>query len=109
MSVYGDVTAGADVCMAQTIGGDSLYGCLTDGSGGRRKGSVMSDPLLTLEGRGLGWGIRAASCPAEQLARQVGGDSLSCHPSIHCLRTSKSSLAFGDRQLLCLDSQWGQG
>lgn len=60
----------------------------------------MMHPLLTLEERGLGWGVRAASCPAEQLARQVGGDSLSCHPSIHCPRTSESSLAFGDRQLL---------
>lgn len=28
----GDVTAGV-VCVAQTIGGDSLYGCLTDGRG----------------------------------------------------------------------------
>lgn len=70
----------------------------------------MMDPLLTLE-EGTGLGVRASPCPAEQLsswARRVGGDSAAI-PSIHCPRTSRSFLAFGDRQLLCLDSQWGAG
>lgn len=70
----------------------------------------MMDPLLTLE-EGAGLGVRASPCPAEQLsswARRVGRDSAAI-PGIHCLRTSRSSLAFGDRQLLCVDSQWGQG
>lgn len=103
----GDVTAGV-VCVAQTIGGDSLYGCLTDGGWGRRKGSAM-DPLLTLEEEAE-LEVRASLCPIEQLsswARQMGGDSAAI-PGIHCPRTSRSSLVFGNRQLLCLDSQWGQ-
>lgn len=33
----GDATAGV-VCVAQTIGGDSLYGCLTDGEWGKEEG-----------------------------------------------------------------------
>lgn len=68
----------------------------------------MMDPLLTLE-ESAGLGVRASPCPIEQLsswARRVGGDSAAI-PSIHCPRTSRSSLAFGDRQLLCLHSQWG--
>lgn len=68
------------------------------------------NPLLTLE-EGPGVGVKASPFPAGQLsswARRVGGDSAAV-PSIHCPRTSRSSLAFGDRQLLCLDSQWGQG
>lgn len=76
---------------------------------GRRKGSVM-DPLLTLEEK-VGLGVRPCPCSTEQLSswdRRVGGDSAAIS-SIHCPRTSRSSLAFGDRQLLCLDSQWGQG
>lgn len=56
-------------------------------------------------------GVRTSPCPTEHLsswARRVGEDSAAI-PSIHCPRTSGSSLVFGDRQLLCLDSQWGQG
>lgn len=70
----------------------------------------MMDPLLTLKEK-VGLGVRPCPCPTEQLSswdRRVGGDSAAI-PSIHCPRTSRSSLAFGDRQLLCLDSQWGQG
>lgn len=54
--------------------------CLTDGSGGRRKGSVMYSLLTLEEGAGLG---SRASLPlsysaAEQLG-QAGGRGLSCH------------------------------
>lgn len=66
--------------------------------------------MLTLE-EGTGLGVRPSPCHEEQLsswARRVGGDSAAI-PGIHCPRTSRSSLAFGDRQLLCLDSQWGKG
>lgn len=69
----------------------------------------MMDPLLTLE-EGAELEVRASLCPTEQLsswAGQVGGDSAAI-PSIYCPRTSRSSLVFGNRQLLCLDSQWGQ-
>lgn len=41
-------------------------------------------------------------------ARRVGGDSAAI-PSIYCPRTNRSSLASGDRQLLCLDSAVGAG
>lgn len=54
----------------------------------------------------MGQGLR----PAEQLsswARGVGENSAAIL-RIHCPKTSRSSLAFGDRQLLCLNSQQGQ-
>lgn len=99
------MTAGVGLCVAQSIGGDSLCGCLTDGSGGLRKGSVR-DPLLTVE-EGAGVGVEASAC-VSSWARRVGGDSAAI-PSIHCPRTNRSSLASGDRQLLCLDSAEGAG
>lgn len=55
-------------------------------------------------------GVRASSCSSGQLsswARWVGEDSAAIL-SIHCPETSRSSLAFGDRQLLCLNPQQGQ-
>lgn len=79
---------------------------LTDESGGRDQPWTLCTDL----GRGGYVGVRPppvlqSSCAAGP--DRVGEDS-AVILSIHCPKTSRSSLALGDRQLLCLNSQQGQ-